>query len=107
MRQMKEYKRQSRDFENQYNDLVKKCKYHDDHLRTIDAWFAQLLDEVRVLASEALPTPPPSASSTNGMTTPDLVTRQKHLLRLRNRRRHVRLHPAIREQRPFLQASAG
>ncbi len=67
MRQMKEYKRQRKDFEEQVNDLQKKCQYHDDHLRTIDAWFAQLLDEVRVLTAQMLPTPPPSASSTTGM----------------------------------------
>ena len=64
---MKEYKRQRKDFEEQVTDLQKKCQYHDDHLRTIDAWFAQLLDEVRVLASQMLPTPPPSASSHSGM----------------------------------------
>ncbi|KAK4543143.1 hypothetical protein LTR36_005921 [Oleoguttula mirabilis] len=66
MRQMKEYKRQKKDYEDSYNDLVKKCKYHDDHLRTIDAWFAQLLDEVRVLAGQAIPTPPPSATFISG-----------------------------------------
>ncbi len=70
IRQMKEYKRQRKDFEAQLIDLQKKCRYHDDHLRTIDAWFAQLLDEVRLLTSSSLPTPPPSASSpTAGMRT--------------------------------------
>jgi E3 ubiquitin-protein ligase BRE1 len=73
MRQMKEYKRQRKDFEVQVNELQKKCQHHDDHLRTIDAWFAQLLDEVRLLASSTIPTPPPSASSTTG-TPPILVT---------------------------------
>lgn len=64
---MKDYKRQKRDFEAQLRDLQKKCQYHDDHLRTIDAWWAQLLDEVRVLSGEMLPTPPPSDSSPSGM----------------------------------------
>ena len=67
MRQMKEYKRQRKDFEEQVTDLQKKCRYHDDHLRVIDAWFAALLDEVRVMASQMLPTPPPSASDMPGM----------------------------------------
>jgi len=71
---MKEYKRQRKDFEDQYTTLAKKSQYHDDHLRTIDAWFAQLLDEVRVLAAQSLPTPPPSATSTTGMPTSTLVT---------------------------------
>lgn len=70
MRQMKEYKRQKKDADEQLSELQKKTKYHNDHLRTIDGWFAQLLDEVRVLASESLPTPPPSATSTTGMTSP-------------------------------------
>jgi len=71
---MKEYKRQRKDFEDQYNALAKKCQYHDDHLRTIDAWFAQLLDEVRVLATQSLPTPPPTATPTAGMPACRLVT---------------------------------
>ncbi|WPH00914.1 e3 ubiquitin-protein ligase bre1 [Acrodontium crateriforme] len=66
LRQMKEYKRQKKDFEDQYRDLQKRCEHHDDHLRTIDGWFAQLLDEIRLCVAEALPTPPPSASSATG-----------------------------------------
>ena len=70
MRQMKDYKRQKKDLEEQVGDMQKKCQHHDQHLRTIDAWFAQLLDEVRLLAAQQLPTPPPSASSTNGTQSP-------------------------------------
>jgi E3 ubiquitin-protein ligase BRE1 len=73
MRQMKAYKRERKDFEEQVNDLQRKCQYHDDHLRAIDAWFAQLLDEVRVLASQLLPTPPPSASDYTGMRPIDVM----------------------------------
>ena len=65
---MNEYKRQKKHFEAQCNELLKKSEYHDDHLRAIDAWFAQLLDEARILAADTLPTPPPSASSQAGMT---------------------------------------
>jgi len=65
---MNEYKRQKKHFEAQVTELLKKSEYHDDHLRTIDAWFAQLLDETRILAVDTLPTPPPSASSQAGMT---------------------------------------
>lgn len=81
LRQMKDYKRQRKDLEEQVGDLQKKCQYHDDHLRTCDAWFAQLLDEVRVLASVTLPTPPPSASSPSGMP-PISVTCEEYLLRM-------------------------
>ena len=75
LRQMKDYKRQRKDLEEQVSAYQKKCQYHDDHLRTCDAWFAQLLDEVRVLASEMLPTPPPSASSHSGMPSTSQVSR--------------------------------
>ena len=76
LRQMKDYKRAKKDSEERVAELQKKCQHHDDHLRTIDAWFAQLLDEVRILATQMLPTPPPSAGSTTGMppTTPISVT---------------------------------
>lgn len=72
LRQMKEYKRQRSDFEKQYLELQRRSEYHDDHLRAIDAWFTQLLDEIRVHAAETLPTPPPSAES--GMPPPALPT---------------------------------
>lgn len=67
---MKEYKRQKKDADERLAELQQRTKYHDEHLRTIDGWFAQLLDEVRVLAAEMLPTPPPSATSSTGMTSP-------------------------------------
>jgi E3 ubiquitin-protein ligase BRE1 len=64
---MKEYKRQKKDLEENYSALQEKCQYHDDHLRVIDAFFAQMLDEVRVLASHLLPTPPAGTPSASGM----------------------------------------
>lgn len=76
LRQMKEYKRQKKDAEDSLHDLQKKTKYHDDHIRTIDAWFSQLLDEVRILASQSIPTPPPSASSSNGTPAVDVASKE-------------------------------
>lgn len=73
LRQMKEYKRLRKDLEQQVTDLQEKRQYHDDHLRTIDAWFAQLLDEVRLVARQLLPTSPSSANTASGMRPP-LVT---------------------------------
>ena len=58
---MNEYKREQKHWQKEYTKLSDKVIHHDDHLRTIDAWFAQLLDEVRILAADSLPTPPPSA----------------------------------------------
>jgi E3 ubiquitin-protein ligase BRE1 len=67
MRQMKEYKRQVKDMQEQLNESRRAAKHHDDHLRATDAWFAQLLDEVRILATQALATPATSAFSASGM----------------------------------------
>lgn len=86
MRQMKEYRRQKKDAEEQLAELHKTSQYHNDHLRTVDAWFSQLLDEVRVLASEILPTPPPSATSTTGMTSPTHHVRRSHTENMHRRR---------------------
>ncbi|MCJ1321038.1 E3 ubiquitin-protein ligase bre1 [Xylographa vitiligo] len=51
-RQMQEYKRERNTLESRLNDLAKRAAYHDDHLRAIDAWFAQLLDEVKLAAGK-------------------------------------------------------
>ena len=63
MRQMKEYKREKKHAQELVDELTSKMTDHDEHLRVVDAWWAQLLDEVRILAANAIPTPPPSAAS--------------------------------------------
>ncbi|MCJ1399955.1 E3 ubiquitin-protein ligase bre1 [Xylographa trunciseda] len=60
-RQMQEYKRERNTLENRLNDLTKRAAYHDDHLRTIDAWFSQLLDEVKLASGTAETSVPYSA----------------------------------------------
>lgn len=76
---MKEYKRQRKDLEEQVSELQKRCEYHDDHLRAVDAWFAQLLDEVRITAGQMLP----KASSISGMRHPaSLVQMMSMMLRV-------------------------
>lgn len=42
LRQMREFKREKTTVESQLNELETRSKYHDDHLRTIDAWFDQV-----------------------------------------------------------------
>jgi len=39
---MREFKREKNIIETQLAELEKRSKYHDDHLRTIDAWFDQV-----------------------------------------------------------------
>ncbi|KAL3419393.1 BRE1 E3 ubiquitin ligase [Phlyctema vagabunda] len=54
-RQMLEYKREKATLESQLKDIQKKSLDHNDHLRVIDAWWSQLLDEVRLLAEDEIP----------------------------------------------------
>ncbi|PGH02690.1 E3 ubiquitin-protein ligase bre1 [Helicocarpus griseus UAMH5409] len=48
-RQMQEYKREKISLETRLKELSKATEYHNDHLRIIDAWFKQLIDEVQVM----------------------------------------------------------
>ena len=47
---MQEYRREKNTLEAQLKDMRKKARYHDDHLRVIDAWFLQVIDEVKLTA---------------------------------------------------------
>ncbi|KAJ0413865.1 E3 ubiquitin ligase [Aspergillus carlsbadensis] len=48
-RQMQEYKRDKVSLEAKLKETSKATAYHNDHLRIIDAWYSQLLDEIKVL----------------------------------------------------------
>ncbi|EED12478.1 histone ubiquitinationc protein (Bre1), putative [Talaromyces stipitatus ATCC 10500] len=48
-RQMQEFKREKVTLESKVKEMTKAATYHQDHLRIIDAWFKQLIDEVRIL----------------------------------------------------------
>ena len=48
---MQEYKREKNTLETTLKEMRKKARYHDDHLRAIDAWFKQLIDEVKGMAN--------------------------------------------------------
>ncbi|KAK6506824.1 hypothetical protein TWF481_005284 [Arthrobotrys musiformis] len=64
-RQMKAYKREKELSETQLEELQKRCIFHDDHVRVVDSWFDQLLDEVRILVDADLVE---SQSQQNGET---------------------------------------
>ncbi|KAI9817298.1 MAG: E3 ubiquitin-protein ligase bre1 [Thelocarpon impressellum] len=51
-RRMREYKRERNTMEAQISDLTKQATYHDEHIRAYDAWWNQLLDEVRILVGK-------------------------------------------------------
>merc|ERR1712093_712309 len=61
LRQMKEYKREKTLYESQVQDLSKRSQYHDDHLRIVDSWFTQLLDEIRILVGDLVSGQEPDA----------------------------------------------
>lgn len=48
---MQEYKREKNSLESQLREIKKATRFHDDHLRIIDAWFKQLIDEVKTMAA--------------------------------------------------------
>ncbi|KAH6866537.1 E3 ubiquitin-protein ligase bre1 [Alternaria rosae] len=83
LRQMREFKREKATVESQLNELEGRSKYHDDHLRTIDAWFDQLIDEIKLLGAEKLPAS--SGDSDASQSVPaallceDAQTFKKHL----------------------------
>ncbi|KAI0481716.1 ubiquitin ligase protein BRE1 [Xylaria cf. heliscus] len=54
-RQMLEYKREKTTLEARLDELDKRSTYHDDHIRVMDAWWIQLLQEVSVLANGSIP----------------------------------------------------
>ncbi|KAI8634842.1 E3 ubiquitin-protein ligase-like protein [Xylariaceae sp. FL1651] len=54
-RQMLEYKREKATLEARLEELDKRCTHHDDHIRVIDAWWIQVLQEVALLANGIVP----------------------------------------------------
>ncbi|EEH16818.2 E3 ubiquitin-protein ligase bre1 [Paracoccidioides brasiliensis Pb03] len=48
-RQMQEYKREKSMLEVRLKEISKTTEYQNDHLRIIDAWFKQLIDEVQLM----------------------------------------------------------
>ncbi|KAG6031540.1 E3 ubiquitin-protein ligase bre1 [Claviceps citrina] len=80
-RQMQEYSRKAATAESRLEELHKRCVHHDDHLRIIDAWWRQLLEEVELLAesqiSDSTVTSDPPYLS--GITFKDLNEFQSHL----------------------------
>jgi len=55
---MREYKREKTALESQVSDLNRRATFHDDHVKLIDAWFAQLIDEISVMVVGIVPTTP-------------------------------------------------
>lgn len=52
---MNEYKRECQTLESELKDIKKRAGDSSDHLRIVDAWWSQLLDEVTLLTKNAAP----------------------------------------------------
>ena len=49
---MQEYRREKQTLDEELKQAKRKALYHDDHLRIIDAWFKEMIDEVKIMAGE-------------------------------------------------------
>ncbi|KAI5465722.1 hypothetical protein BGZ63DRAFT_112291 [Mariannaea sp. PMI_226] len=80
-RQMQEYSRKAATAESRLEELHKRSVHHDDHLRIIDAWWRQVLDELEQLADSDAPVSPPTNDTPylSGVSFKDLHDFQKHL----------------------------
>ncbi|KAM6477907.1 BRE1-domain-containing protein [Trichoderma sp. SZMC 28011] len=58
-RQMQEYSRKASTAESRLEELHKRSVHHDDHLRIIDAWWRQCLEELELLVTSKVPTAEP------------------------------------------------
>ena len=54
-RRMQEYKREAEGLGERLEQLEKSGKYHDEHIRLIDAWFSQFLEELKLPNTTQLP----------------------------------------------------
>lgn len=52
---MRVYKREISDLQSRLDELAKQSTYHDDHLRIVDAWFGQLLEEISIVCDNFEP----------------------------------------------------
>ncbi|KAF3065303.1 E3 ubiquitin-protein ligase BRE1 [Daldinia childiae] len=54
-RQMLEYKREKNTLETQLGEVKKRSTHHDDHIRIVDNWWIQLLQEIELLVEGNVP----------------------------------------------------
>jgi E3 ubiquitin-protein ligase BRE1 len=55
---MMEYKRQCNTLEKRLEEMKKRANHHDDHIRIVDSWWIQLLQELNLLAENKIPYQP-------------------------------------------------
>ncbi|KAF9884362.1 E3 ubiquitin-protein ligase bre1 [Aspergillus nanangensis] len=77
-RQMQEYKREKVSLEARLKEMSKATSYHNDHLRVIDAWYNQLIDEIKLLIGSPEDSKEPS-SFQSSLLFDDIENFEKHL----------------------------
>ncbi|KAK4232087.1 BRE1 E3 ubiquitin ligase-domain-containing protein [Podospora fimiseda] len=78
-RQMQEYKRERNALEIRVQDLVKNTADHDDHVRIIDAFVLQLLQEIELLVDGTISSRDNPDLTVSSLSLKDLKSFQKHL----------------------------
>ncbi|KAL4750213.1 hypothetical protein BDW72DRAFT_176280 [Aspergillus terricola var. indicus] len=78
-RQMQEYKRDKVSLEAKLKESAKATAYHGDHLRVIDAWYNQLIDEVKLLFGSPDEDSKDRSSFQSALQFEDLDTFEQHL----------------------------
>ncbi|KAK4204370.1 BRE1 E3 ubiquitin ligase-domain-containing protein [Triangularia verruculosa] len=81
-RQMQEYKREKASLESRVQELEKNSTDHDDHIRVVDAWLHQLLQEIELLVDGTVSSRSPSDSpfpSSTALGFKDSKEFQRHL----------------------------
>ena len=76
---MQEYKREKNSTEVQLKEMRKKTRYHDDHLRAIDLWFKQLIDEVKLTIPDSMDDTGDCSPIPSSLLFADSETFKKHL----------------------------
>ncbi|KAL4738665.1 BRE1 E3 ubiquitin ligase-domain-containing protein [Aspergillus similis] len=78
-RQMQEYKRDKVSLEAKLKESAKATAYHGDHLRVIDAWYNQLIDEVKLLLGSTDEDSKDRSSFQSALQFEDLDNFEQHL----------------------------
>ncbi|OAA54117.1 histone ubiquitinationc protein [Niveomyces insectorum RCEF 264] len=81
IRQMNEYKREKATLESRIEEIQKRSTYHDDHIRIVDAWVLQLLQEIELLCEGTISSRPDSKEFPypSALSFKDSRDFQKHL----------------------------
>ncbi|KIW90367.1 uncharacterized protein Z519_09012 [Cladophialophora bantiana CBS 173.52] len=87
-RQMQEYKREKNSLEAQLKEMRKKARYHDEHVLTIDSWFQQVIDELKVGGEGDNDVDMDAESSSSALLFSDLEQFEEHL---RSRKEQIKV----------------